>query len=474
MITVNAAPAAFTANLITSTPLCFRGNARIDVPAAETGTQYQLRDNVTAVGPAQTGAGIGLTFHTANLTAGSSTYNVLASRGSCTSGVAIPAISVTAAPGTLAQNNDTRTCYVNGNNAYVEFISANGAVLAVNPGAQNLGDVTVTEYVAGAPINVQACGTVQPQFVSASLARHWTISSTVAPVGNVNVRLYFADADLTALSTASNANTNPFDNVSTIADLSMTKYSGTNENATFTDNCGTGIITLHPQVGNGGMTVGNVGYGVSASSFSLHTVSSFSELWLAGAGNVSPLPIELTAFGATCNDSKVVLVWTTASEINNERFVLERSDNLADWKTVGELPGAGNSNQPRSYQLVDERPLNGLSYYRLTQYDYDGASETFPPASVLCQSDGLGNSLSVYPNPANDRFTVSLKLASACPDCVLEISDLTGKRILSRKLSLTDETQEFTFDRSLMNAGQYIIRVMSSDVVIKPVKLLVK
>ena len=471
--TVDPIPAAFTPVVVTSMPLCFRGNARVEF-TGEAGVQYQLRDNTVNVNAPGNGPGT-VPLHTDNLTANTTTYNVLASTGAgCTLNVAVPTITVSTTPTALANNNDSRTCYINGNNAYVEFFSANGSIMAINPGAQNLGDVTVTEYV-GLPLGIQACGTSptsEPQFNSATLGRHWTVSSTVAPTSNLNVRLYFGDVDVTALSLASLANVNPFDDVNTLADMELSKYSGANENGTFSDNCGNGTVTLHPQVGGGVMSAGNIGYTVGAAGYSVHTVSSFSEFWLSGTNNVSPLPIELTSFTATCVNGMVSLHWITASEINNEQFLVERSDNLQAWEQVALLPGAGNSNQTLHYQTVDERPLQGLSYYRLTQRDFDGKSETFAPVSVTCYSDGEGNTLMLYPNPATQEFKVAVTAAQDAPG-TLRVTELNGKTVYLQNLNLVKGQNEFRVDVAALNPGTYVVHLISENMDLKPVKVIV-
>ena len=468
-------PSAFTPVIANSTPLCYRGNARIDVASSQSGVTYQLRENTSNVGSSQVGNGSTLTFHSNNLTAANSSYNVLATTGlGCTLVVNVPNITVNSAPGALATNNTSRICYVNGNNEFVEFTGSTGIIAAINPVTQNLGEVTITEYVHGAPLNVQACNTYQTWFQTATLNRHWFISSTVAPTGPLDIRLYYADADLTALQAVANFNANPNDDISIPDQLDLNKYSGTNENDIITDNCFAGNTTIHLTLGTGAVTVGNVGYAIAGVSFNRYSISSFSELWLAGTNNVSPLPIVLQDFSASCEDGQVKLTWTTATEINNERFFIHRSSDLIAWEEVLTVPGSGNSNAPLTYSGIDDRPLNGLSYYRLTQQDYDGTFESFEPISIICYADGKGNTMLVFPNLAEDKFTVAVTLAETLIGADLEISDINGKRVLMRRVNLEKGTNEFMFDRSSMNPGTYFIQLRSDKVNLNPIKLIVK
>ena len=94
------------------------------------------------------------------------------------------------------------------------------------------------------------------------------------------------------------------------------------------------------------------------------------------------LPVKLIAFTGEMKQGKVVLNWATASEINNEKFIVERSVNLIDWTAVTEVAGAGNSSAVIHYSFTDEAPVDGVAYYRLQQMDFDGVY-TYSNALVM-------------------------------------------------------------------------------------------
>lgn len=121
-------------------------------------------------------------------------------------------------------------------------------------------------------------------------------------------------------------------------------------------------------------------------------------------GSSGPLPIELLDFQASAHAQHVIVEWSTASERDNDHFTVERSYDLELWETVAEVPGAVNSSAELRYAITDAHPLPGLSYYRLTQTDVDGTTETFPAAAVN-MADGSA-AFVMYPNPAHDRLTV--------------------------------------------------------------------
>jgi hypothetical protein len=97
---------------------------------------------------------------------------------------------------------------------------------------------------------------------------------------------------------------------------------------------------------------------------------------------IFPLPIELYSFEGFIIDGKNLITWSTASENNNDYFILERSINGEDWDLVTKLPGSGNSTQNIDYSYVDNSFRKQVNYYRLTQVDYDGVSQSFDPIAI--------------------------------------------------------------------------------------------
>jgi hypothetical protein len=117
------------------------------------------------------------------------------------------------------------------------------------------------------------------------------------------------------------------------------------------------------------------------------------------------LPVEWLDFTAklSLDESFVTCDWTTASELNNSHFIVQRSIDTQTWEDVGVLPGAGTTNQEQAYQLIDHRPFSGTSYYRVVQFDFNGQSDYSQIRSVV-RSEA---EIYVYPNPGNDIFHLS-------------------------------------------------------------------
>ncbi|GIV41313.1 MAG: hypothetical protein KatS3mg034_0623 [Vicingaceae bacterium] len=114
--------------------------------------------------------------------------------------------------------------------------------------------------------------------------------------------------------------------------------------------------------------------------------------------NNTPLPITLLNFEAEVNNFKVFLKWATASEINNEYFIIEKSIDGYHWEFIEKIKGAGNSHSINQYQAIDESPYFGTSYYRLKQTDFNGDFSYSEIVAVTINYENK-NFLKIYPNP---------------------------------------------------------------------------
>jgi len=118
----------------------------------------------------------------------------------------------------------------------------------------------------------------------------------------------------------------------------------------------------------------------------------------------SPLPITLTLFKADCEAG--VFVWETASEIGNEKFIIEGTDDGIHFRDVAWVSGAGYSNTPLHYEyhMPADAPRN--FYYRLKQVDYDGKTTV---SDMVSGCPEKVTKASIYPNPNNGIFSISTK-----------------------------------------------------------------
>ncbi|MBU0475672.1 MAG: T9SS type A sorting domain-containing protein [Bacteroidetes bacterium] len=190
--------------------------------------------------------------------------------------------------------------------------------------------------------------------------------------------------------------------------------------------------------------------------------------WLDSDPSSVPTPVELASFSAKANNNSVELNWTTATEVNNYGFSVERKllvENR-EWEEIGFVEGHGNSNSPKEYSFIDADNLSGTIQYRLKQIDIDGTfeySETIEVAIDLNTGFKLSQN---YPNPFNpttkikyeigDKSFVTLKVYNSIGQ---EVATLVNKQ-------QAPGSYEVEFNASVnrkMSSGIYIYQIKSGQ-----------
>lgn len=179
---------------------------------------------------------------------------------------------------------------------------------------------------------------------------------------------------------------------------------------------------------------------------------TFMDNLIVASVTYSPLPIELLTFDLEKAGDNVKVRWESASETNNDFYSVERSLDGITWVSAGTVKGAGNSSERRKYTFVDHEPFIGLNYYRLSQTDFDGSSETFDPKTIVLQRNAA---MSVFPNPANEQLTITF-------DAKHEFSDIKFYNLLGQEVSADvklSEGEGFNVDADISNleSGVYIL-----------------
>jgi len=173
--------------------------------------------------------------------------------------------------------------------------------------------------------------------------------------------------------------------INDLVDLRVAHYNGTNWES----------------FGNGAHFYDAVqGYGYIENQY---PISSFSPIAFGSGSDseaVNPLPVELLYFKAAKVAEGVLLKWGTESEINNDKFEIQRSSNALEghYETIGAIKGKGTLSSASTYQFVDKKPLPNGSYYRLKQVDFDGAY-VYSPVEYVGQFEGAISNCMLYPNP---------------------------------------------------------------------------
>lgn len=190
------------------------------------------------------------------------------------------------------------------------------------------------------------------------------------------------------------------------------------------------------------------------------TVCSGVDIGTPGSSNVTScvLPVELLSFTAEVTAQNLIhLKWITESEINNDRFIIERyDDDNEKYVEISSVVGR-NTLMTSSYDYFDTEPLNGLNYYRLKQVDFDGQQQILDVIAVEFNKEKKG--FEIYPIPFQSKITVKAK------DRNIEIIDVwvtsIDGRICRTELDLNESNAEVQIDESSAT-GIYFLHVKTN------------
>ena len=202
--------------------------------------------------------------------------------------------------------------------------------------------------------------------------------------------------------------------------------------------------------GNGSTTGTNANGTLASSS----AITSFSPFTLGSSTTNNPLPIELLAFTAILIDNNVELNWITATEKDNDYFTIERSINGIDWENISMIDGAGNSTQLLNYNRVDYNPLNGTSFYRLKQTDFDG-SYSYSDIRVIERVNDISNYL-ISPNPAGESINIS---GNNIDINMVKIINLIGQDVTNTITIINSSSNGINYNLNSLTKGIYFIKI---------------
>jgi hypothetical protein len=168
------------------------------------------------------------------------------------------------------------------------------------------------------------------------------------------------------------------------------------------------------------------------------------------------LPVSLIDFSAECDQNAVLLKWATASERNNQHFILEHSFDGEVYQTIAWIDGNGSTSQMHNYNYVDVSSGQQVAYYRLSQQDFDGKLKELSTKFVSCNNQDLNftvvNPLSQYLQVFSD-YPIEQPFA-------LRLFDEHGKIVYTNRLHLGSS---WNFSLPVLASGKYLLQLQNQD-----------
>ncbi len=142
----------------------------------------------------------------------------------------------------------------------------------------------------------------------------------------------------------------------------------------------------------------------------------------------SALPVELASFTGQRNGDIINLKWSTATEMNNRGFEVQRSVNGSAWSTTGFVDGAGTKTAPTEYNFTERITTPGTLQYRLKQIDYDGTHSFYGPVEIESGNLLSYNLMQNYPNPFNPETVIRFNTA-VDGNLSITVFDILGNKV---------------------------------------------
>jgi hypothetical protein len=166
--------------------------------------------------------------------------------------------------------------------------------------------------------------------------------------------------------------------------------------------------------------------------------------------------VNLVRLNGKAQNNGNLIEWTTASEINNDYFTLYGSTDGTNYIQITTVKGVGNSNTNQHYQMLDKNAANGLTYYRLTQTDYDGTSKQLGVVTVSRNTTVFVST--IEPNPASNLVSLSFDSPKVVTATLL-VYDVVGKLVYTQQLNTTAGNNKLTLDVSSYAVGTYFVTI---------------
>jgi hypothetical protein len=198
---------------------------------------------------------------------------------------------------------------------------------------------------------------------------------------------------------------------------------------------------------------------VAASTFSsdkltFNSVDLTNGKYITVMNGATVLPVELIYFEGKRVGSYVLLEWETMAEVNNDYFIVEKSTDGENWEEILTVDGQGNTSEQTYYSQIDIEGCDGICYYRLKQFDFDGQSEESKIIVLESENQNQEFKISVSPNPINQMANI----AFTAPEggmFSLTVTTQTGQVMYTAKTIGDKGNNHISYNASMLSSGSY-------------------
>jgi hypothetical protein len=313
-----------------------------------------------------------------------------------------------------------------------------GSLSAANAAAKAAASVSIGKDAATANGQFVEAGTMKHVKV---MSRYWNVANAGTFDEAVNVRFFYAPAEKTAAEFAGGS----FKWFKTVG----TAYSPSVVNNT------NGISVDYVELATPTISTMN---GVTYAEFA--GLTGFSGGTGAGTDGAAFLPIELTKFNAKAENKVNQITWTTKSERNTDKFIIERSLNgQSGWVALATVKAKGGSVET-NYNTTDNNPAP-MTYYRLRALDFDGKEQISTVVSVMRRANKF-EILTVYPNPTTEFTNVVFEVTNN-QNVEMTLTDLSGRIIFTRSTEVKEGVNNLQLDLGDVAQGTYMLLMRNGE-----------
>jgi len=173
------------------------------------------------------------------------------------------------------------------------------------------------------------------------------------------------------------------------------------------------------------------------------------------------LPITLISYDGEAQQNGNMLKWVTGTETENEYFTLEVSNDGLEFEKIATVEGAGTSLVANEYSFLHRTALSGLSYYRLSQTDFDGTAVDVGIVEIVRGESALGI-ISLTPVPVIDNLQLTYTASEDVPT-EIEVIDVIGHALMHFENVNQGGINTMEVNVAELPAGVYFVRIKTGE-----------